>query len=106
MAGLQDVVSGTSRADGGVQTRRRAVDGAKERVERVDQMVTVAIPGSFIWGVEFGDRVVGWREEVERGSCSLMCTFGLVCGDCSEVQSGYEIRGKISWRSESDRLLI
>lgn len=55
-----------------------------------------------IWGVEFGDKVEGWREEVERGSCSLMCTFGLVCGDCNEMQSKYEIRGKISWRGESD----
>jgi hypothetical protein len=40
-----------------------------------------------IWGVEFGDKVEEWREEVERGSCSLMCTFGLVCGDCNEMQS-------------------
>lgn len=37
--------------------------------------------------VEFGDRVEEWREEVERGFCSLMCTFGLVCGDCNEMQS-------------------
>lgn len=60
----------------------------REKVELVDHLETVAIPAVLIWGVEFGDRVEEWREEVERGSCSLMCTFGLVCGDCSEVQSG------------------
>ena len=85
MAGLLDVVSGTSRADGGVQTRRLVVDGAKEKVERMDQ-VSVANQ-VLIWGVESGDKVEEWREEVERGSCSLMCTFGLVCGDCNEMQS-------------------
>jgi hypothetical protein len=87
MAGLLDVVSGTSRADDGVQTRRREVDGAKERVERMDQVSVGRSSGVLIWGVEFGDRVEEWREEVERGSCSLMCTFGLVCGDCNEMQS-------------------
>lgn len=44
--------------------------------------------GVLISGFEVGDKVEVMREEVERGSCSLMCTFGLVCGDCSEVQSG------------------
>ena len=55
MAGLLDVVSGTSRADGGVQTRRLVVDGAKEKVERMDQ-VSVANQ-VLIWGVESGDKV-------------------------------------------------
>jgi hypothetical protein len=57
MAGLLDVVSGTSRADGGVQTRRLVVDGAKEKVERMDQ-VAVAIPGS-LSGVS--GSVTRWR---------------------------------------------
>ena len=35
-----------------------------------------------IWGLEVGDKVEVMREEVERGSCSLMRTFELVCGDC------------------------
>ena len=43
-----------------------------------------------IWGLEVGDKVEVMREEVERGSCSLMRTFELVCGDCK-----YAIRDEI-----------
>lgn len=35
-----------------------------------------------ISGLEVGDKVEVMREEVERGSCSLMRTFELACGDC------------------------
>ena len=38
-----------------------------------------------IWGLEVGDKVEVMREEVERGSCSLMRTFVLVCGDCEDA---------------------
>lgn len=38
--------------------------------------------GVLISGFEVGDKVEVMREEVERGSCSLMRTFELVCGDC------------------------
>jgi len=38
-----------------------------------------------IWGLEVGDKVEVMREEVERGSCSLMRTFVLVCGDCKDA---------------------
>lgn len=47
----------------------------------------VDVPVVLISGLEVGDKVEVMREEVERGSCSLMCTFGLVCGDCNEMQS-------------------
>lgn len=43
-----------------------------------------------ISGFEVGDKVEVMREEVERGSCSLMRTFELVCGDCK-----YAIRDEI-----------
>jgi hypothetical protein len=33
-------------------------------------------------GLEAGDKVEVIRKKVERGSCSLMHTFELVCGDC------------------------
>jgi hypothetical protein len=38
-----------------------------------------------ISGLEVGDKVEVKREEVERGSCSLMRTFVLVCGDCKDA---------------------
>lgn len=46
--------------------------------------------GVLISGFEVGDKVEVMREEVERGSCSLMRTFELVCGDCK-----YAIRDEI-----------
>ena len=42
----------------------------------------VDVPVVLISGLEVGDKVEVMREEVERGSCSLMRTFELVCGDC------------------------
>jgi len=52
-----------------------------------------------IWGLEVGDKVEVMREEVERGSCSLMRTFVLVCGDCKGCNQGRDPKNPVTeWR--------
>jgi hypothetical protein len=72
----------------------------------VDRMVAGGVDGlsGIISGLEVGDKVEVLREEVERGSCSLMCTFELVCGDCNGCNQGRDPKNPVTewWRVVSD----